>query len=242
VATNVSICRCSVQSNIPNPDTAPKGPGPSNGTASEPPIHEGPVVYPGPKTGIDLPGTGVAIPKFFLYAGALLIALVGSWCCWRCILKRRRKSRRRNKKRRRSKYTLTTSSEEDWMSERDVSAYSAARSSSTSLASDEGSQPVRKRHKQMKHRSGHGSRELKVATSKPRARPSPHEMQSSRACKQKELAKQKLRDHNVISSSKRRPHKQSGKRGEESVRATCKERGKERKDQCKDHVCKKTSI
>jgi hypothetical protein len=163
-------CRCTVQSDIPNPDTAPTLPVSSApGTAPEPPLHPGPVVHPGPKNNVDVPGTRIAIPKLYLYAGGLVIALAVCWCCWRKH-KRRKESRRRNRKRRRSKYApRETESDDDSRSERSESSASS-RSRSSSVDSEESGRPVRKRQKSRKRSpSGLKSRLLGAATLAARA-------------------------------------------------------------------------
>ena len=96
----VCVYRCTIESDFPNPDTAPRPPG-SNGTSLEP-LQDGPIVVPAPPSGVGVPGSSTRIPKLYIYL-VLLTVVMGAACFWRW--RRRRRARRVNRKRRRSEYT-----------------------------------------------------------------------------------------------------------------------------------------
>ena len=96
-----TLCRCNIQSEQPNPDTAPTLPAPPNSTSTSPPFYTEPVVNSAPPNGVGVPGTSTSIPYFWIIAVLIAIAIV-ALCIWRRRRRRRALARRSHRKRRRS--------------------------------------------------------------------------------------------------------------------------------------------
>jgi hypothetical protein len=92
---------CTVESNIPNPDTAPVQRAPPGVTYPPPPLLTGPITNPAPPSGLQVPGTSASIPSLYI-AVVIAVLLCICYCWWR--RRRRRAACNRNRKRRRSKY------------------------------------------------------------------------------------------------------------------------------------------
>jgi hypothetical protein len=92
-----------VESDIPNPDTAPQFPVPGTTGTAPAPLKMGPVVYPAPPSGVGVPGLDLSVPLVYIVTPVCLVFAAIAFCWWR--RRRRMRARTSKQKRRRSEYT-----------------------------------------------------------------------------------------------------------------------------------------
>ena len=193
---------CTVQSDIPNPDTAPVQRAPPGVTYPPPPLLTGPIINPAPPSGVGVPGTSASIPTLYIVL-ALAVVACGGCCWWR--RRRRRAARTRNRKRRRSQYTRASRGS-DGSSSQASDGYGGGVEPEVDVYVDEDAEDevAQKRQKRKEREASSERKQSRVKSharvkpaeaSKPPAKRRPHDRAEERKGKANRVEKVKVQAH-----------------------------------------------